>query len=96
MFFIRGILLLNLYQEKRLIRRRSRAMSNAFCKKKIARDHDIKVPGAPRYALFHYKLFGILPIVTKRINNTGRVRWYLLGLFILQMKQASPSQKRNS
>jgi len=81
-----------LLREKRLIRRRSRAMSNAFCKE-FAKKHEIKVLSAPRYVSFHYTLFGILPVITKRIYNTGRVHWYLLGLFILQMKQAPTSQK---
>lgn len=79
-------------RERKQIRERSIAMANEFCRK-FAKEHQIKTIGAPQYAIYHYTLFGKLPVLTKRVYNTGRVRWYLLGLRILQMKPIPTFQK---
>lgn len=78
--------------EKKRIRKRSIAMANEYCKK-FAEEHQIKVLSAPHYTTFQYTLFGVLPLLVKRVYNTGRIRWYLLGLFILQMKAIPISRK---
>lgn len=78
-------LVTSLSKERKQIRERSIAMANEFCKK-FAKEHQIKTIGVPQYAIYQYKLFGKLPVVTKRVYNTGRVHWYLLGLRILQIK----------
>ncbi|MBX2970773.1 MAG: glycosyltransferase [Cyclobacteriaceae bacterium] len=85
-------LVTSLSWKKRLIRNRSIAKANEFCKK-FAGEHQIKVLSAPRYITYHYALLGILPLVKRRVYNSGRVRWYLLGVFIFQMKQRPISRK---
>lgn len=76
----------------RRIKNQSIAKANEFCKQ-FAKEHAIQVLGAPRYVTFHLTLFGILPILVKRVYITGRIRWYLFGLFILQLK-AIPASRR--
>jgi glycosyltransferase EpsJ len=78
-------LVTSLSREKRKIRERSRAMSNEFCMN-FAKEHQISILSAPRYTTLRYTLFGKLPVFTKRIYNTGRVRWYMLGVLIMQRK----------
>lgn len=85
-------LVTSLSREKRRIRNRSIKAANEFCKK-FARENRINVLSAPRYVTFQYALVGLLPLVKKRVYNTGRVRWYLLGLFIFQIKQEPISRK---
>lgn len=85
-------LVTSLSKERKQIRERSIAMANGFCKK-FAKEHQIKTIGAPQYAIYQYTLFGKLPVLTKRVYNTGRVRWYLLGLRVLQMKPIPTFQK---
>jgi glycosyltransferase involved in cell wall biosynthesis len=85
-------LVTSLSRKKKQIRERSIKAANEFCKK-FAKDNQIKVLSAPRYVTFQYALLGILPLVKKRVYNSGRVRWYLLGLFIFQIKQKPISRK---
>lgn len=85
-------LVTSLSREKRRIRNRSIKAANEFCKK-FARENRINVLSSPRYVTFQYALVGLLPLVKKRVYNTGRVRWYLLGLFIFQIKQEPISRK---
>jgi glycosyltransferase involved in cell wall biosynthesis len=65
-------------------RKKSIKEANEFCKK-FANEHHLKTISSPRFQLIQYKLFG-LPIIKKRIYNTGKVNWYLFGIFILQKK----------
>ena len=85
-------LVTSLSREKRRIRNRSIKAANEFCKK-FAKENRINVLSSPRYVTFQYALVGLLPLVKKRVYNTGRVRWYLLGLFIFQIKQEPISRK---
>jgi glycosyltransferase involved in cell wall biosynthesis len=85
-------LVTSLSRKKRQVRERSIKAANEFCKK-FANDNQIKVLSAPRYVTFQYALLGFLPLVKKRVYNSGRVRWYLLGLFIFQIKQKPLSRK---
>jgi glycosyltransferase EpsJ len=76
-------LVTSLTKERKQIRKRSLAMANEFCEK-FAKEHQISILSEPRYKTLQYTLFGRLPILLKRVYNTGRVRWYLFGIFFLQ------------
>ena len=54
---------------------------------KFARENNIFVIGLPSKQDISYKLFGFIPFFKKRIFDTGRIRWYLFGICVMQRKK---------
>lgn len=69
-------------KKKKELRKQCIVRADEFCRK-FAETHNIKSLSAPSYKVMKYKLFGV-PLLVRRLYNTGRVRWYLLGVFFLQ------------
>lgn len=72
-------------QKGRTARRKKRIKSKQA---KLRRDefaltHQIKVIGMPTYQDVYYKIFGLLPLLKKRVYDTGRIKWYFLGIRII-------------
>ncbi len=66
---------------RKLIIKRTSKIRDEF-----ARLNNIPIVSRPKFKDIKYKLFGFIPILTKRYFDTGRIRWYLLGVVILQQK----------
>ncbi len=52
----------------------------------FAAEHQISVIGNPKHSDVWFKLFGFIPLLKKRRFDTGRIRWYFLGICIMQRK----------
>ncbi len=59
-----------------------RKMRNRF-----ALENNIEVVGSSGRRDELFKLFGFIPFLKKRTYDTGRIRWYLFGVVILQKKE---------
>ncbi len=52
----------------------------------FAREHRFSLDRSLHYRHWQYKLLGI-PLITKRVYHTGRIRWYFLNIPIFQKKE---------
>lgn len=52
----------------------------------FAQENNIYIKGRPTKQDIGYKLFGFIPFFNKRIFDTGRIRWYLFGICVMQRK----------
>ncbi len=66
---------------KKLIIKRAREMRDEF-----ARQNNIPIVAPAKFSATSYKLLGIIPILTKKMFSTGRIRWYIFGVCFLQIK----------
>jgi len=55
----------------------------------FAQENNIYIKGRPTKQDLDYKLFGIIPFFKKRIFDTGRIRWYLFGICVMQRKESA-------
>lgn len=76
-------------KEKIRQRRRSAKLADAYCAN-FARQHQIKTFTTPRYVTYQYKFLGLW-IFKKNVYYTGRIKWYLFGVRILQEKKINNS-----
>lgn len=74
-------------EEKIRKREQDKKLADAYCEN-FVRQHQIKKFRTPRYVTFRYTFLG-LPIFKKNIYNTGRVKWYFLGLYFLKRKKSN-------
>lgn len=65
----------------KIIAKKAKDIINNF-----ATENTIDILKRSKYRMTIYKLFGFIPILSKRTYNTGRVRLYFLGVCILQIK----------
>ncbi|GAB1416245.1 hypothetical protein MASR2M117_16510 [Paludibacter sp.] len=50
-------------------------------------EHKINVIGMPTHRDICYKILGFLPLVKKRIYDTGRIKWYFIGICIIHYRR---------
>lgn len=53
----------------------------------FAKEHNIKVIGMPTHKDVTYKILGVLPLVKKRVYDTGRIKWYFIGLCLIHYRK---------
>lgn len=68
--------------KKRARRRQHRKDANAFCAE-FANKQQIETISAPKYRTINYTFLAI-PALKKRIYITGKIRWYLFGMRVVQ------------